>query len=103
MLLNKQQTTAVIGGSKPHKTKEVRRNATKQNQSICRCLSYHGTGRKEMAKMISVLVMIIASAVNMVERCKRKNHDRSGASAELAKTRKRFTFSKIDHGHCMQH
>jgi hypothetical protein len=56
-----------------------------------------------MPKIISALVMIIASAVNMAERCKRKNHDRSGASAELTKTRKRFTFSKIDHGHCMQH
>jgi hypothetical protein len=56
-----------------------------------------------MPKIISAFVMIIASAVNIAERCKRKNHDRSGASAELTKTRKRFTFSKIDHGHCMQH
>jgi hypothetical protein len=41
-----------------------------------------------MPKMVSTLVMITASVVNMVKRCK---------------TRQRFICWKIDHGHCMKH
>jgi hypothetical protein len=88
----------------PNHTKQKRYDEMQQNRSNQSAVASAIMKQVERdAKMISVLVMIIASAVNMVERCKRKNHDRSGASAELAKTRKRFTFSKTDHGHCMQH